>query len=248
MLLGFIILPADTVNAEDIYTNPSTGYRAVIDDKAEIISEDDEFFDQMTEKMQEITNYGNVSLATVSSGSFESTRDYARSILREEFGKDSSTVFLVDMVHRQIFVFSDGKILKTISQARGYIITDNIYKYATGAQYTECAFRAFEQEVKLLEGGRIAQPMKYISCLLFALLFAGIIVYEYARTCASVTAVTTDELLKHTKYDLGLKDIQIRNLKTRRVDHSDRSSGGGFSGSSSGGGFSSGGGGGGHGF
>ena len=260
LILCFVITPDRAVKAEEIYRNSVTGYRAVIDDTAGLISDEDPYYGKLTEEMQVLTEYGNAALLTVSEGYIESTRDYAKSNLHSLFGKESATVFLIDLVNRQIYVFSNGDILKTVTQSRGIIITDNIYRYATLAQYTECACHAFEQEIQLLEGSEIAQPMKYISCILLALLFAGFIVYENARKHSAGSVVDSYELLKYTEHNLGVK-VKINNLSKTKYRHddnksdsvrssgswfsSDDSSGGSWGGGSSGG---SGGGGGGHSF
>lgn len=242
MLCIFVMTP-DRVSAEEIYINPQTGYRAVIEDEAALFGSGDMYYSQMTEKMEELTQYGDVALLS-SSYAGGSARSQAQNKRESLFGGNSSTVFLIDMGNREIYIYSYGKMLRTISPAKALIITDNIYRYATLGDYTECAFRAFEQEAVLLEGGRISEPMKYICSLLLAFLFAGIIVYNRARKISAGSMVNVTELLTHTDYTLGLADMRVTNISKTRVSNSSSSGGGGRSGG--GGGGHSGGGGGHH--
>ena len=81
LILCFVITPDRAVKAEEIYRNSVTGYRAVIDDTAGLISDEDPYYGKLTEEMQVLTEYGNAALLTVSEGYIESTRDYAKSNL-----------------------------------------------------------------------------------------------------------------------------------------------------------------------
>lgn len=234
--LCLFILPAGkAAAAEVVYSNEVTGFSAVIDDKAGLLSGSDEYYEKMTGEMKKITSCGNVAFASVDVNPY-SARKYAKNLLHEFFGKESATVFLIDTDNREVYIYSYGAILKTVSQSRAYIIADNIYRSAIGSQYAECAYEGFRQENSLLEGNGIAQPMKYISSILLAFIFAGIIVYENARSHTNVTAVRTDELLKNTKYQMGIKHLTITNKSKHRIDHatsentrsSDSSDGGGF--------------------
>lgn len=231
--LCIFILPVSHADAaEIIYTNEVTGFEAVIDDRAKLLTATDEYYGKMTEEMKKITSCGNVAFVSVSINPYSSARKCAKNTMRDLFGKESSTVFIVDMENREIGVYSSGKILKTVTQSRGYIITDNIYRYATGAHYDECAYEAYRQENDLLDGRGIAQPMKYISSILLSLIFAGIIVYENARSHSSVSAVRADDLLENTNYRMGIKNLNIVNKSKKRTMHESESrrSGGGHRG------------------
>ena len=228
LLISFIILPVshvcaaeDDIPHEVVYTNSETGYRALILDKASIIlsESDDEYYSDMTEKMKEITEYGNVALITIDKNSY-SARRFAEGALQAVFKNEkSSTVFLIDMDNREIYIYSYGKILKTITQPRAFVITDNIYRYATRGNFIECAYRAFEQECTLLEGRRIAQPMRYISSVLIALMCAGIVIYSRARKNLAVAPVKLDELIKYTDYELGIKDFDVYHISKTKVEN-----------------------------
>ncbi len=204
--------------AEEIYHNDDTGYSAVIIDQAKLLSTTDEFYEQMTDEMRKITAYGNAALVTVDDNP-GTVREFAKSTAYSLFKKESATVLIIDMDNREICIYSYGAILRTVTQSRAYIITDNIYRYATGAKYDECAYQAFSQENKLLEGRRIAQPMKYISSILLALMFAGVIVYEDVKRRTSIDTVGTEDLIKYTDFRLGVENISIKNIKKHRIDH-----------------------------
>ena len=185
---------------------------------------------------------------------YENTSSYAKAKYRELFGHDSGILFVIDMGRRNIWIYCDGKIYRSIDKAYSNTITDNVYRYASRGEYYQCAKKVFEQALTLLQGGRIAQPMKYISNALIACVLALLINFiflTYQRNndetiiARSVPALTTTV----GAYILS-KRVTSRN-KTRHVQYSSSSggsSGGGFSGGGGGGGGGSSGGGGGHSF
>ena len=87
------------------------------------------------------------------------------------------TVFLIDMSQRYIYIFSDGNNYKMITRAKSETITDNVYKYAVKEQYYQCAEKAYNQMYTVLEGGKIAEPMKYISNTLLSLMHYQLILH-----------------------------------------------------------------------
>ena len=96
-----------------------------------------------------------------------------------------------------------------------------------------------EQVYTLLDGGKISQPMKYISNAILSVIIAMLINFIIVMTYAHPRKPSTRQLLNGT-----YTNVQVNNPSTRFVNqtrtYSPQSSG------SSGGGHSSGGGGGGH--
>ena len=105
---------------------------------------------------------------------------------------------MIDMGQRMIALYSAGENYKVIGREEGYVITDNIYTYASKGDYYGCAEEAFRQVGTLLEGGRIARPMKYINNALLALILAvlinyGIISAQAAKRRAGRAMISGDE-------------------------------------------------------
>lgn len=71
------------------------------------------------------------------------------------------------MDNRNIWIHSNGGIYRIITSSYADTITDNVYQYATKRDYYGCCYEAFTEMLTLLQGNRIAQPMKYISNALF---------------------------------------------------------------------------------
>ena len=234
---------------ETVYTESSTGYRAVVDDRCGLLSADE--IRQLTLDMMPITKYGNAAFIT--DWATQSTNKYAEKRYNELFGDASGTIFVIDMANRNIWIYSRGEVYRTITKAYANTITDNVYRHASNGEYYACANRVFEQEETLLRGGRIARPMKHITNALTALI--GGVLLNFA-----VLALTRDRRKKpgidegmaiETAAAVTAAGATLLNTTKR---YSPRSSGGSGSGSSSGGGgggFSGGsssGGGGGHSF
>lgn len=222
------------------YLNEDTGYCAKIEDTAELLSPEQQTC--LLETMQGITAYGNVVFHSTDSN-YTSAAAYAQQYYYNQFKDNSGTLFLIDMRNRMIYIFSDGAIYQIITKGRANTITDNTYQYASDGDYYTCAVTAFSQELTLLEGGRISQPMKYGSNALLAFSFALIICYFIVRQCATTKKPSDAEVLTGLTARQHILDFQVQQTHSERV-YSPSSSGGG----GSGGGGSGGGGGGGHSF
>lgn len=218
------------------YVNEHTGYCAKIEDAAELLNAEQESC--LLETMQGITAYGNVIFHSTDSN-YTSAADYARQYYYNQFRDNSGTIFLIDMNNRMIYIFSDGAVYRVITKGRANTITDNIYQYASNGDYYICAVAAFSQELTLLEGGRISQPMKYASNALLALVLALLINYYIARKSAETQKPSVDEVLTGLTAGQHILDFQVKQTYSNRVYRP-----GGSGGTGSGGGGSSGGGGG----
>lgn len=231
------------------YVNPNTGYRVIVEDQAALLTQ--EQLQELALEMQGITEYGNAAFVTVDWNE-ESTESLARQYYRECFGTDSGTLFLIDMDNRNIWIHSDGAVYDVVTTAYANIVTDNVYRFASDGDYYGCASTAFRQIQALLEGQRIAQPMKYISNALLAMILAMLINFGLVICFTRLRKPGTGAVLAniHRKFSYT-KPNAVYTHQTKRYDpvssgsDSGSSSGGGGGSSSSGG---SSGGGGGHSF
>lgn len=240
LFAGILFVYKEDCIAQTYYTNSETGYRVEIEDDAGLLTSEE--IGQLVSTMEDITEYGNVAFKSVSIND-SSAAAFAKSYYRSLFGQKSGTLFLIDMDNREIYIFSDGKVYRTISKSYALSITDNVYRYASAGQYCKCADEVFLQITTLLEGGRIMQPMKYINNALLALILSLLITFSWVCIYSAHNKPTDEQLMKKIHKRLSFTPpVAVCTHKTKT--YSPQSSGGGGGGSSGGGGGSSGGGGG----
>lgn len=189
LLNGSITCKAETKT----YTNKSTGYQVIVEDDANLLTDEEET--TLGKEMAPITTYGSVAFKSIDYNPYYSTEDYTRSYYRDTFGSTSATVFLIDMDNRNIWIHSNGTIYETITKSYANTITDNVYKYASDGDYYTCAFTAFGQINTLLEGRKIAQPMKYISNAFLAVIIALLLNYFLVRSFSRAKRPSKTDLL-----------------------------------------------------
>ena len=220
----------------------------IIEDEEDLLSDAEE--KALLQHMAPISEYGGVAFVTVSQ--YGDTSVYAKNQYREYFGKSSGFLFLIDMGRRNIWIYSDGTIYRTINKAYANTITDNVYRYATRGEYYECAASVYDQARILLEGGHIAQPMKHVSNALIALVCALLLNFALLLMQRKEKQVPVKEIAAAMTTATAVSILSKKKVKTKRHIHveSDSSSGGGYSGGGGGGGGGGGssGGGGGHSF
>ncbi len=238
-LLALALLLPGLAAAETVkYENTETHCIAVIDDSAGLL--DAAEYDGVMESMKEITQYCNVGFYTYAGSSTEYVKNKAQRWGDSTFTGDY-TLFIIDMATRQLMVGSTDAIRKTITQAKSYTITDNVYAYATRKEYARCAETAFHQMLRLLKGEKVSGPMRLISNALLALLAALLLAYLFiSARMEQEVRVSMPEIATAT---IGAGAVIAAKTLTRKVRHTSSSGGGGFHGGG-GGGFSGGGGGG----
>ncbi len=248
--LTFIVSMLFTLNCkanelDKAYTNPDTGYFILMEDDASLLSTSEK--EDLISEMQVITAYGNVAFKSIDYDPYSDTGDYAYDYYAEVFGSQSGTIFLIDMDNRKIWIHSNGDIYDIVTKSYADTITDNVYTYASDADYYKCASEAYKQITRLLSGQKISQPMKYISNGLLALIL-GLIINFFFVGIVSHPRKASDRAVIENLYtatcSLNNPSAVFKNQTKVYSPQSDSSSGGG-GGSSGGGG---GGGGGGHSF
>ena len=223
------------------YTNSENSLSAKVMDEADLLSAEEE--KMLLSEMQNMTQWGNALFYTTTQNAGVSSQELAAITYERVFGKDSDgSIFLIDMNQRRLEIRSYGAVYGTITNDYAQTITDNIYKKASGGNYYDCASEAFKQMTTLLAGGKIRQPMKYISNYLLALALALIICYFYMRsqpkTSNEKAQPKADPVFNGTINNIS---VTKGRLSSRVIQSS--SSGGGRSGGGGGGGHSGGGGG-----
>ena len=239
-----LLLPGLALAEVQTQKNDETGWRAVIDDRGSLL--DAAEYDDVLAAMTPITDYCNVGLYTYGGESSEYVINKAKDWAEKTFGT-SCTLFIIDMATRQLAVWSTTDIMKTLTQAKTYTITDNVYSYASKGRYAACAESAFRQMYRTLKGENVTGAMKYISNALLALLAAILLAYLFiSARMEQEVKVSMPEIITTTAAGAGAV-IAAKTL-TKKVRHESSSGGGGGGGFGGGGGGGFSGGGGSHGF
>lgn len=252
LALVFLLLPANaSAMVSASYTNPETGYSVYIEDGADLIRPQEEAL--LLEDMKPVTQYCSVLFFSTNKNEYYNTQKLAQEKTYEYYQYNGrGTSFIIDMDKRNIWIYSRGGVENEITKSYADTITDNTYTYASGADYYRCAAVAFEQMYKVLDGQRIAMPMKYTSNVLLAVIFGFFISFVCVLISMRSSKPSNADIINSTNHKLIISNPQtVLTSTTKR--YSPRSSGGGGGGGgggghSGGGGGHGGGGGGGHGF
>lgn len=222
-------------NGEEVREMTDSGYEIVIQDYAQLLTQ--EKVQDLIEEMRPIAEFGNVAFLSTNENE-ETAEAYSNRFLNKNWEeKVSCTVLLIDMDNRVIRVQSDGDIGAVVDENYGDTITDNIYSFAKNGDYYGCAQKAYSQIHALLNGQRIAQPMKYICNVLLALIFAAAIMFVVIDRMIRMEAPKTDELMQYIKRSVRISDVHMK--KKPRPVTTYKSHSGGYSSHSSSSGSSS---------
>lgn len=245
--------PGVTFEREDesggrFYTVKDSSYRLYINDQEDLL-DDEEEEELLTEMLPIASSYGNAAFMTAQIGSAyyeKATGDIYHSL----FGNSSGTIFLIDMNHRQLIIYSDGTIYRVITKRYANTITDNVYGLAKDGEYYDCAKEVFSEMTTLLGGQHIAQPMKHITNAMLALILSTFILYYLTRRMSRLRAARSSEILEKIGAVCHFTNGASTYVSSEKVYNPHTSSDGDSSSGGGGGGFSGGGGGGGgsHGF
>ncbi|MBQ9504709.1 MAG: TPM domain-containing protein [Lachnospiraceae bacterium] len=232
---SFLVLGAD----DALYVNSETGYGVYIYDDEDLLTDEEE--DELLQNMIPLTTYGGAAFVSTSSQDAEAT---VRSESHSIFNNASSTLFLIDMGAREIKLANTGDVHKAVTDNYMNIITDNAYTYASGGDYLACAQSVFDQEYSVLEGHRIAQPMRYLTNILTAIVAGLLINFIFVWVRKGKVTISDSELIAAAAgaaIGTAISKHRVSSRKTRIVSSSGSSGGGGgFSGGGGGGGFSGG--------
>ncbi|MCF0229296.1 MAG: TPM domain-containing protein [Parasporobacterium sp.] len=257
MLLVITVCTVSVMADENlkIKRNQQTGYAAVIIDGAQLLSDTEE--DSLIEKMVPVTQYATVIFVGTEKEYSGNAVNHARAWLEDicgtaELDAHNAVIFMIDMHARELAIYSGEATAKTVTGALADSITDNVYTYAGRQDYHGCAISAFDQIFRVLEGEKIAQPMRYITAALLAI-FTGLgIALILIRVKTGRKETDFNSLEKDLTKRKIHPDINSALIKSRKVLHVEVRGGSGFGGGGrggpsglGGGGFFGGGGGGG---
>ena len=233
--------PAVTLTTKEddpqrIYSVEGRNYEIYIYDEENLLSEKE--IGKLVQHMVPITRYGNAGFITyqIEEGDYEgATGDIYNGL----FGRSSGTLLMIDMNHRKLVLHSDGDISKVITNSYANTITDNIYRMAGKGNYYGAASEAFREINTLLEGNRIAQPMRHITNGLLAVILSTLILYFVTLLTSLQKKAEAEEILTAIGASIAFSNPKAVFKNRTRVYNPHSSSGGSRSG---GGGFGGGGG------
>ena len=239
----------DTTVNNDTNNNSNSGeynaYSILIEDDANLLTDSEKR--QLMEDMRPLSKYGNIVFKSVSVNPVN-VETFARTYYISKFGHESGSVFVIDMDNRQIAIASYGNNERVITNNKADIITSNVYRYATNQNYYMCAKKAYEQMYTLLEGGKVAEPMRYASNIVLSLVLAFFIGFFRILATSKIKKADQNEVLGGCDIKFIVDNVQGIKTGTHRVYDPPSDSGGGGSSGGGGGGGGGGGSSGSHGF
>lgn len=224
---------------------PGTYEKIIIDD-ADLLSISEK--QKVSEAMEAVTAYANVAVVTTDNTGGKSTTTYAATMLNSVL-KGNGIVFLIDMQHRELYLYTDNGNTK-LSVSKCNTITDNVFRKASKADYAGCISDAMEQITAVMAGTSIPQPMKHMSNLLLACSCSLLITFGLANKMTKIKKPgEVYQIDKNIQKNIDLSNVTMTLSHTSRYyNSSGGGSGGGHGGGFGGGGHGGGGHGGGHGF
>lgn len=187
-------------------------YQIVIQDEADLLTAEEE--NLLKQDMKPLSEFGHIAFVSVKTNALNSTKKLAEKYYREFFGDATGSLFLIDMQERYIYIFSDGDNYSIISKRRAEVITDNCYRLASKEQYYQCVNEAFSQMHELMLGRQIAQPMKYLSNALLALLLGLILNFIFVRRITQDQGTRNKQPILPIAIDFEKRpEISIRNRR-----------------------------------
>ena len=218
----------------------------LIQDDAELLTAEEE--SRLYQDMEPLCAYGTPMFWTSNEPGNE--RTLAEGFYQRHLGNGQSGIlFVINMKERFLTIVSAGEIYRTVTRSEADTITDNVYRMAGRGEYYACASSVFSQALKLLEGEKIARPMKLVSNIMLAAALALLAIYLYLRfryenraagngkkALLPVTAATAAAFAVQTS------NVSAKMTKQKKINISSSSSGGGGHSGGGGGGHSGGGG------
>ena len=240
LMIALLPLPARADGSLFVYTNPQTGFSVYIEDGYDLLTDEEET--ALIEDMKPVTEYGNAGFVSCENYDL-STSSYSAQKYAAVFGSESGSLLVIDMGMREFYIKNDGAVSRIVTNAYSNTISDNIYRYAARGEFYNCASMCFSEIYMLLAGGKIAQPMRFISAALLALILSLTINYLLVRGLTTPKKASQAEIIDAAKIDFFINHPTANLDHTSRVYSPVRTSGGGGGGSRGGGGGFSGGGG-----
>lgn len=209
-------------------------YKIIIEDDANLLTAQET--ESLRTYMNTLTEFGNVIFKTTnksigSKSSLKYIQDYYYSILKNEKG----VAFYIDMNNRQVCACATGGLNQIITNSMCDTIMDNVYTYAKRQKYYDCAKETFIQMNTLLNGGKIAESMKYICNSFVAVMLSLFLTYGLFILISRSKKTSKKELIDECNISLDSSPITVTKTGQRSVYSPPSSSSGGSFGGGGGG-------------
>lgn len=221
------------IEGKNYYKNEETGYIAFIDDGQDLINTDEEV--KLLQRLIELTKFGNAGFVTTRT-SYSSFKMLCQEYYRNKFSEQNGSIFVIEMSTRQLGLYTDGSNKYIITGSKANSITDNVYRYASRGEYYECADEAFREMYIVLDGGKIAEPMRYTSNIFIALTLALFFGFIFVMVKSKIKKATYQEIVKNCDITFEVGETSAVKVGQHKVYSPVSSSSGGSSGGGGGGG------------
>ncbi len=185
------------------YTNPETGYRAVLQDDIDLLTEAEE--EALAESMKKLTAHTNAVFWTTREGRSQSeARKNAEKKHTSLIGYHvNGVLMMIDMNARYMFLDTEGWAQDVIPKSTAEIITNNVRSDLTAGRYSKASVQVFNQVLAKINGQKIAEPMRYLSAVSIGIMGGLLLVLfltlstrnrtnpVYSREAVAATVIST---------------------------------------------------------
>lgn len=211
----------------------SNHYSIIIEDDADLLTEIEE--QQLKTQMEVLTEFGHVMFKTTDTANGTSSLRYIQNYYYSKLGNRSGVAFYIDMNKRQVCACATGGLDKIITSSKCDTIMDNVYTYARKGDYYGCAKETFSQMDRLLNGGRIAESMKYYCNAILSIMISLFVSYGFYILISGNRKASQRDLINECTVSLEHSPIEVAKTGSHRVyspvsDSSSSGGGGSFSG------------------
>ena len=128
---------------DDEYQDTNTGYKALIVDEADVLSESEE--SDLLEHMMPYTPYGNALFVTVDDSSYDNAEMAAADKYYGYFGETNGVSFVIDYYNSEYRLDNWGDFTFGIDESALDRILDNAYEYMSTGDAAKTAEYAFDE-------------------------------------------------------------------------------------------------------
>lgn len=200
-------------NPQVRYTNPDTGYSVTIEDDCNLLSDEEEI--ELVNVMKELTAYGCVGFKSLIQNQYLGV-DYGKMYMEEMFiSVPNATLIVYDVVHDEVQIARKGSFKRFISGNDVNSILDNVSDSLKEKNYYVASIKIYEQELALIHGEKIAEPMKYVCNALLALICGIFINYLILKKVTTKEPVANIDIIHGAYSKIDLKDYKVVNSKRK---------------------------------
>ena len=186
VIIAATLIPARAFAAD---SNPGVVYIA---DSAGLLSDSEE--QELYEVMKDGAAYGNMVFITIDDAMGYVSKDYIEMLYQtsDQLKGTDAVIYMIDMDNRLLWITGYGALKKNISPDYANLITDNVYKYASDANYAKAAIMGFKQIVDRLGGSRLSGSLRTAGNFSIAVILAAVLCFLFAYV-TSVSRKAKDE-------------------------------------------------------